>query len=127
MEKDKEVMKPKYAWVIEEGVDEVTPVRRKISKTMEITENFTFYDALAYKMKMEKRVEDLKGEIMGLESMIKAYDEELEVIEEQLGVEEFEKQYNLELHEKLKKEEEEKGDVVEEVIESPYAEKENND
>lgn len=103
-----EMKQPKYNWVEEEGVDDVTPIRRKISKTMEITESFTFYDTLAYVMKMEKAVEDKQKEIEGLQSMIKAYRDEIELIEKELNVTEIEETWNKELHEKLKKEAEEK-------------------
>lgn len=95
---------PKYEFAIEEGIENITPVRRKINKTMEITESFNYYDALAYCMKMEKAVKDKEAEIEGLNAMIEAYRKELVIIERELGIEELEKQYNLELHEKLKAE-----------------------
>lgn len=109
------IKEPVYAWVEEEGVNDIPPIRRKITKTMEVTESFNYYDTLAYVMKMEKAVADKKAEIDGMESMIKAYKEELELIESKLGVTEEERVWNLELHEKLKKEAEEKVEVVEEV------------
>jgi len=108
MDEEKKVI-PTYEWVKEEGeTEEVTPIRRKIAKKMEVTETFTYYDALAYCMKMEKAVEDKKGEIEALESVIKAYREEIELIEQALGVTKMEEEWNVELHEKLKKEEDEK-------------------
>lgn len=117
---------PKYEYVIEDGIEDITPIKRKIAKTMEITETFTYYDALAYCMKMEKAVEDKKAEIEGLESMIKAYRDEIEIIEKELGVTEMEREWNIELQKKLQAEEASK-DVSEEVkeIESPYAEETN--
>ena len=100
---------PKYAWTeVKEG-EVVTPIRRQIAKTMEVTELFTYYDALAYVMKMEKAVADKQAEIQGLEVMIKAYQDELEIVEKELSVTELEEKYNLELHEKLKREELEKA------------------
>lgn len=105
MSKKEKKIVPKYEYVEEEGSNEVAPIRRKIAKTMEITETFTFYDALAYCMKMEKAIEDKKAEIAGLQSMVDAYREEIVLIEEQLGVESMESAYQLELHEKLKQEE----------------------
>lgn len=84
---------------------------------MPITESFTYYDALAYVMKMEKARDDKKAEIHGLEEMIKAYRDELEIIEKALNVDEIDKKWNLELHKKLKAEadeKKEKGEVVEE-------------
>jgi len=100
---------PKYAWIEAKEGEVVTPIRRQIAKTMEVTELFTYYDALAYVMKMEKAVADKQAEIQGLEAMIKAYRDELEIVEKELSVTELEEKYNLELHEKLKREELEKA------------------
>lgn len=116
MKKEKKIV-PVYSFVEEEGVEEVTPIRRKIAKTMEITEHFTYYDALSYCMKMEKAVEDKKAEIEGIESMIKAYKDEIAVIEEQLGITEKEKEWNLELQKKLQAEEAAKLESNDEVSE----------
>lgn len=118
---------PKYEYVIEDGIEDITPIKRKIAKTMEITETFTYYDALAYCMKMEKAVEDKKAEIEGLESMIKAYRDEIEIIEKELGVTEMEREWNIELQKKLQEEEANKESLTEEVkeIESPYAKETN--
>lgn len=104
----KELIVPTYKWVEEEGGNDVPPIKRKISKTMEITENFNYYDTLAYVMKMEKAIEDKRKEIEGLETMIKAYRDELELIEDTLHVNEEERKWNIELHEKLKEEESKK-------------------
>ena len=105
MSKKEKKIVPKYEYVEEEGVEDVAPIRRKIAKTMEITETFTFYDALAYCMKMEKAIEDKKAEIAGLQSMVDAYREEIVLIEEQLGVESMESEYQLDIHKRLKEEE----------------------
>lgn len=113
MDEEKKVI-PVYKWVEEEvkegeegeEVEELTPIRRKIAKTMEVTEHFTYYDALEYCMKMEKAVEDKKAEIDSLETMIKAYREEIEMIEKALKVTAMEEEWNLELHKKLKAEKE---------------------
>ena len=109
---------PKYEWVKEEGADSLSPSKRKIAKTMEITETFTYYDALAYCMKMEKAVEDKKAEIQGLESMIKAYREEIELIEQALDVTKADETYNRQLHEKLKAEAEAKEESNKETNET---------
>lgn len=121
--------KPKYEWVEEEGVENITPVKRKINKTMVVTESFNFYDVLAYCMKMEKAIEDKEAEADGLRAMVKAYKDELELVEKELGVTDFDAKWNLALHEKLKEEEEakklEEGEKKEEeLIESPYASEE---
>ena len=125
-----EKKEPKYTWVEEEGMDDIPPSKRKIAKTMEITETFNYYDALQYCMKMEKAVTDKKAEIEGLESMIKAYKEEIELIERELAVTKMDEEWNVNLHNKLVAEElDKKIDEVTEgkEIESPYAEeKENN-
>lgn len=103
---------PKYEFVVEEGVEDVAPIRRKINKTMEVTESFNYYDTLAYVMKMEKAVADKEAEIEGMKSMIKAYKDEIELIEEKLGLTEMERVWNLELHEKLVAETKEKEEEV---------------
>lgn len=114
---------PTYKWVEEEGVNDITPIRRKIAKTMEVTETFTYYDALAYCMKMEKAVEDKKAEIAGLESMIKAYKDEIELIEQSLGVTKVEETWNQDLQTKLQREElDKKINEAAGEIESPYVE-----
>lgn len=107
--------KPVYKFIEEEGVNDITPVKRKIAKTMEVTENFTFYDVLAYTMKMEKAIKDKEAELEGLKSMLKAYQDEIELIERELDVTEEDKKWNIELHEKLKAEEESKVEEKEEV------------
>lgn len=103
---------PKYEWVIEEGVDNITPVKRKIAKTMETTETFNYYDTLAYVMKMEKAIEDKLAEVEGLRSMMEAYKAELELIDSILNITDTEKEWNLALHEKLKAEEAENKETV---------------
>ncbi len=98
-------IKPKYVFVEEEGQEDVQPSKRKIAKTMEVTETFTYYDALAYCMKMEKAVADKLAEVEGLNSMIKAYKEEIELIEEALGVTKLDENYHADLQAKLIEEE----------------------
>lgn len=95
---------PKYAWTPEDGAEFIAPVKRKINKTMEVTEVFTYFDALQYVMKMEKAVKDKQAEIDGLESVIKAYREEIELIEQELGVTGVEEEFQQNLHLKLKAE-----------------------
>lgn len=97
--------KPTYEFHVEEGMEDISPSKRKIAKTMEITETFTMYDALKYVMQMEKAVEDKKAEIEGLESMIKAYRDEIEDIEKVLKVTKADEEWNKEKHRKLKEEE----------------------
>lgn len=122
---EKKIIRPKYAWVEQKEGEEVTPIRRQISKTMEVTETFTYYEALAYVMKMEKAVADKKAEIDGLESMIKAYRDELSIIEDELEVERLDKEYNLELQAKLQEEEKLKAaeNLVNEIVNEDVEEK----
>lgn len=98
-----EIIKPKYKFVeVEkvEGVEEVTPIKRKIAKTMEITEEFSAYDAIEYVAKMKKGIADKEAEIEGLRSMIKAYEDELEIIENELSVQAMEADYQKEIAKK---------------------------
>jgi hypothetical protein len=119
-----EIKKPKYEFVNEEGESEVQPSKRKINKTMEVTESFTMYDVLAYTMKMEKAIEDKETELEGLKSMLEAYQKEIAFIEKELGVTKMDEKFHKELHEKLAKEEAEKVDSVVEVKEDEIEEDE---
>lgn len=119
-----EIKKPKYEFVNEEGESEVQPSKRKINKTMEVTESFTMYDVLAYTMKMEKAIEDKETELEGLKSMLEAYQKEIAFIEKELGVTKMDEKFHKELHEKLAKEEAEKVDSVVEVKEDVIEEDE---
>lgn len=92
---------PKYEFLVEEGSEKLPPVKRKIAKTMTVTENFNYYDTLAYVMKMEKAVKDKEAEISGLNSMIKAYREEIKLIEDTLDINGLEKEYQLAIQAKL--------------------------
>lgn len=95
----KKEVKPKYKFVETEGED-VTPIKRKIAKTMEITEEFSAYDAIEYVAKMKKAVADKEADIEGLRTMIKAYEDELRIIENELGVQEMEADYQKEIAKK---------------------------
>ncbi len=117
MKEIKKVIVPKYAFIEEEGVNDITPIRRKIGKTMEVTETFTYYDVIAYVEKMKKAVEDKEAEIAGMKTMIKAYEKEVELIEKMLKVTKIEKDWNLALHKKLKEEEKAKKEkTIEELV-----------
>ncbi len=107
--------KPKYEFVLEEGVIE-SPIKRKIAKTMEITEHFTVFDAMSYLGKLHKAVEDKEAEIVGLKSMIEAYEKELMMIEDILGVQKMEEQFQDEINATV---------AGTDSIITPYAEKEN--
>lgn len=98
---------PKYKFANES--EEVTPIKRTIAKTMEVTENFTVYDAIAYVAKMNKAVADKEAEIEGLKSMIKAYEDELQLIENELGVQAMEADYQ-------KKLAEQRGDEIKDAL-----------
>lgn len=83
-------IKPKYSFVKEEGDESVNPYKRKIAKTMEVTEMFNLYDALEYVAKMKKAKESKLAEVEGLDKMIDAYEKEIASIEESLGLKELE-------------------------------------
>lgn len=88
---------PKYTFVeLKEG-GEVAPIKRQIAKTMEVTENFNLFDVISYIAKMRKGVADKQAEIDGIETMIKAYEDELKLIEDELGVQELESDYQKEI------------------------------
>ena len=95
---------PLYAFVSEEGSENITPVKRKLAKTWEVTEQFNYYDTLAHTMKLEKAAKDKRAEADGLDAMAKKFHEELEAVDKALNVNELDSKWNLELHEKLKAE-----------------------
>ena len=87
---------PTYKFKEVEG-EVVTPIKRTIQKTMEVTEEFNVFEALQYRAKIVKAIEDKQAEISGLESMVKAYDEEIALIEDSLGVQDMEVEYQKEV------------------------------
>lgn len=99
MKKEEKIV-PKYSFVEEEGQSELTPIKRKIAKTMEVTETFNVFETMQYLAKMKKAIEDKKAEVSGLESMVKAYEEELELIEKSVGVQRLEVEFQKEIAEK---------------------------
>lgn len=90
---------PTYKFKEVEG-EVLTPIKRTIQKTMEVTEEFNLFEALQYRAKLLKAVADKNAEIDGLNSMVKAYDEEIAIIEESLGVQNLETEYQKEIAEK---------------------------
>lgn len=104
----------KFSDAAAEQVD-LQPSKRQLSKTMEVTETFTYYDALAYCMKMEKKIADLNAEIDGLQTMVDAYRKELALIDDELGIVKADEEYHKELQKKLQ--EEEAAKKAEEVTE----------
>ena len=87
---------PVYKFKEAEG-EVVTPIKRTIQKTMEVTEEFNIFDALQYRAKLLKAIADKEAESDGLNSMVKAYDEEIAIIEESLGVQDLEVEYQKEI------------------------------
>jgi len=96
-------IKPVYKFS-DKAVEQVDlqPSKRELSKTMEVTETFTYYDALAYCMKMEKAIADKEAEIAGLQAMIDAYRKELVSIDNELGITKADELYHSKLHAELK-------------------------
>ncbi len=110
MKKEEEVVKPTYefAEVPEGSIDPIEPIKKQIAKKMLTTDLFTVFDVLTYIGKMKKAVDDKQAEIDGMNAMIKAYEDELTLIEDKLGVQKLEDEYQ--------------KSVAEAQIESPYAE-----
>lgn len=91
---------PTYKFKEVEG-EVLTPIKRTIQKTMEVTEEFNVFEALQYRAKLIKAIADKNAEIEGLESMVKAYDEEIALIEESLGVQDLEVEYQRRLQKRM--------------------------
>lgn len=108
------IKKPKYEFaVVPEGVvDPISPIKKSIAKTMVVTENFNLFDVLTYIAKLKKAIEDKDAEKEGLVNMLKAYEDELELIEKELGVQKLEEEYQKTVAEEASKE----------PVPSPYVE-----
>ena len=92
--KDENQIVPVYSFAPDqEGVE---PMKRKILKTMEVTETFTAYEVLQYIAKMDKAIEDKEAEIQGLKNMREAYIKEMAVVEEQTSVNSLQEDYQKE-------------------------------
>lgn len=109
---DKIIPTYKFKEVEVEG-EVLTPIKRTIQKTMEVTEEFNVFEALQYRAKLVKAIADKNAEIEGLESMVKAYDEEIALIEESLGVQDLEVEYQKEIAEKNAESEKERQAKIE--------------
>lgn len=103
---------PTYKFKEVEG-EVLTPIKRTIQKTMEVTEEFNVFEALQYRAKLIKAIADKNAEIEGLESMVKAYDEEIALIEEALGVQDLEVEYQKEIAAKNEESEKERQAKIE--------------
>lgn len=103
---------PTYKFKEVEG-EVLTPIKRTIQKTMEVTEEFNIFEALQYRAKLLKAIADKQAEIDGLNTMVKAYDEEIAIIEEALGVQDLEVEYQKELAEKNAESEKERQSKIE--------------
>lgn len=86
-------MIPKYILGDLETEKELSPMKKTIFKTMEVTETFTAYDVLKYVASMDKAIADKEGELKGLRDMREAYMKELKLIEKKLGLKNLEKEY----------------------------------
>lgn len=90
-----DVVVPKYQFApLTDEESKLPPVQRQVFKTMEITESFTVYSVFQHLAKMDKAIADKQAEIDGLEDMKKAYMAEMAVIENQLGIEDLEQEFN---------------------------------
>jgi hypothetical protein len=84
---------PVYEFIKEEGDEKVNPFKRKVSKTMEVTETFVPFNVMEYIAKIEKAIKEKEGEIEGLKNMLNAYNKEMELISETLGLNDLEKEF----------------------------------
>lgn len=103
---------PTYKFKEVEG-EVLTPIKRTIQKTMEVTEEFNIFEALQYRAKLLKAIADKQAEIDGLNTMVKAYDEEIAIIEEALGVQDLEVEYQKELAVRNEESEKERQSKIE--------------
>lgn len=92
-----EPIKPTYKFVAVEGMESVSPIKRTIAKTMVTTENFNIFETMTYIARMKKAITDKEAEIAGIKSMIDAYEDELKFVEESLGVQSAEEDYQVEI------------------------------
>lgn len=99
MQEDKIVPKFTFGEYADGELQPIEPLKKKISKTMEVTENFTLLDVLQYVAKIRKAIEDKEAELMGLEAMLKAYEEEIDILEESLGIQKMQDEYEKEVAE----------------------------
>lgn len=88
---NQDIVIPKYSF--KEGEEEISPVKRTIFKTMEVTETFNMYDVMKYLAAMDKSIADKQAEIDGLLAMKEAYIKEMSVVEEQLDVTNIEEEF----------------------------------
>lgn len=104
-----EIIKPTYKFVEPaEGEEVKTPAKRIIAKTSFVTEHFDVHSTLEYMARMEKEIGELEAKISGLKTMKEAYQKELDLIENELGVLAMDADYQKEIAEKNQKETEEK-------------------
>lgn len=102
----------KFAEVPEGTLIPGSPLKKQIAKTMEITETFTIFDVMQYIAKLKKAIEDKEAEKEGLVAMLKAYEEELSIVEESLNIKELEEKFQKEFG----------TESVEESVPSPFNE-----
>lgn len=97
---NKNVPKYSFADVPDGTLIPASPIKKTIAKTMEVTENFNIFDVMTYIAKLKKAIADKDAEKEGMVHMLKAYEDELEFIEKELGVQKMEEEYQREVAEK---------------------------
>lgn len=114
--------KPTYSFAeVPDGtLNPAQPLKKSIAKTMVVTENFNIFDVMQYIAKLRKAIEDKDKEKEGLENMLQAYEDELSLIEKELGVQKLEEEYQKTLAEAQGEE------VTDALVESPYHDAETN-
>lgn len=106
MSKEENIKVPEYKFDDYKDLElvPIQPIKKRIAKTMEVTETFNVYDVIAHIVKMDKAIQDKEAEVEGLKSMKKAYEDELQIIEKALGVQKMEEEYQIKLAEEAQKE-----------------------
>ena len=77
----------------EDNKENLSPLRQKIEKTMEITETFNLYDVYKYVGSIDKHISDKLAEVKSLKKQKQAFLDEIELVEKTLGVSDLEKMY----------------------------------
>jgi len=82
---------PVYEFAPEQ--ENVEPIKRKIRKTMEVTEEFSAWDVLQYMANMDKQINTKQAELDGLKNMKEQFLKEMVHVEEQTGVTALQEEY----------------------------------
>lgn len=116
---DENKVVPVYTFA--DGQENLEPIKRKIRKTMEVTEEFTAWDVLQYVANMEKQISTKEAELEGLKNMKEAFLKEMVHVEEQTSVTSMQEEYQKTVAENINHDNEVTSmDKKEGEVESPY-------